>query len=151
LQRYKVDWVAKSKQLGMANFFVILHTVMEVLYTVSGNVRKGKSQGKVLGFPTANIALHKNIPEGIYASTVSLNGRTYNAVSFVGAAKTFNRKDVNVETYILDFESDLYGKWLVVKLHKFLRGNVTFVSADLLIEQMKEDVLDAEAFFSEQN
>ncbi len=130
---------------------VILHFAMEILYTVSGKVRKGKSQGKALGFPTANIALNKEIPEGIYASTLVVNGKIYNAVSFVGSAKTFKRNDVNVETYIMDFEGDLYGRWISVKLHKFLRGNETFSSTDTLIEQMNEDILDAEDFFNEEN
>lgn len=123
---------------------------MQILYTVIGKVKQGNHQGKALGYPTANIPLQKKIPEGIYTSFVKVNGKVYNAVSFVGAAKTFNRKDRNVESYLFDFSEEIYGREMTVQLLSFLRGNRKFISAEDLVAQMKVDVADAKAFFSEQ-
>lgn len=123
---------------------------MEILFRITGKVKQGNNQGKALGFPTANIAHKTTIPEGIYTAFVLLDGKLYNAVSFVGAAKTFDRTDSNVESYILDFQQEIYGKKITVQLLTFLRPNQKFRSAEELVEQMKVDVTTAKAFFKEQ-
>ena len=113
---------------------------MEELYTVNGIVVRGEARGKDLGFPTANIALTTEIPEGIYASDVTVDGKMYHAASFVGSAKTFESVDVKLESYILDFHQDLYGKKITVKLYHKIRENVKFNSVEELVEQMHKDV-----------
>lgn len=122
---------------------------MDVLFAISGVVKRGNNQGKALGYPTANIPLTKEIPEGIYASTVSLASETYTAVSFVGKARTFDRTDSNVESYIFDFDQDIYEKEITIHLYRFLRGNKKFDSVDALVDQMKEDVMEAKQFFAQ--
>ncbi len=122
---------------------------MKPLYTIWGKVKKGKQRGKTLGFPTANIALHKKIPEGIYTSAINVENKEYQAVTFIGAAKTFGEKDILAESYILDFQKNIYGKWLSIKLLKKLRDNRKFASQEELITQMKNDVLSARQFFEE--
>lgn len=107
-----------------------------------GKVKKGKQRGKSLGFPTANIALHKKIPEGIYASKVKINKKVYLSATFIGSAETFGEKDYKAETYILDFSGNIYGKWVSIKLLKKIRGNEKFKfnSEKELIIQMKKDI-----------
>jgi riboflavin kinase/FMN adenylyltransferase len=112
-------------------------------------VREGKKRGRLLGFPTANVRLHKKIPEGIYVSEVVLASRKYMAATFIGSAKTFNETDYKAESYMLDFDEDIYGKWIKVRLFKKIRGNEKFVSEALLIKKMEEDVLATRNFFSE--
>src|ERR1700733_5340147 len=111
---------------------------MDELYKISGVVIQGEKRGKTLGFPTANIKLNKKIPEGIYASTILINGKLYQAASFVGSAKTFKKTDVKLESYIFDFEQDIYGKSVTVRLYKKMRENKIFDSVDALVEQMKK-------------
>jgi riboflavin kinase/FMN adenylyltransferase len=120
---------------------------MKELYKIEGMVVRGESRGKGLGFPTANIRLNKKIPEGIYAGTVIFNGTTYHSASFVGSAKTFQKKDVKLESYILDFNNDIYGKRITVKLYKKIRENIKFDSVESLVEQMKKDVEEIKEFF----
>lgn len=120
---------------------------MDVLYKVSGVVIHGENRGKDLGFPTANIRLHKKIPEGIYASNVTINGKIYYAASFVGSAKTFQSSNVKVECYLFDFKGNLYGKWITVKLCKKVRNNKKFDSIEELVQQMKQDVEEIKEFF----
>jgi len=122
---------------------------MDELYKINGLVIRGDSRGKSLGFPTANIALHKKIPEGIYASTVTINGKSYQAASFVGSAKTFKKTDVKLESHIFNFDQEIYGKSVVVRLYKKVRGNKIFDSIEELVAQMKKDVEEIKSFFTE--
>lgn len=119
------------------------------LFVFFGKVQKGQNRGKDLGFPTANIKLHKKIPEGVYASQVKVNGGNYAAATFIGSSKTFNEKDYKSESYILDFNEEIYGKFITVKLLKKLRGNIKFSSKEELVEQIKKDVLNVRSFFSD--
>lgn len=122
-----------------------------------GKVRTYSKRGRKLGFPTANISLHKNIPEGIYISTTKLGGKEYKqslkklrffkSITFIGAAKTFGEKKFHAETYILDFGKNIYGKWVSIKLIKKIRINKKFNSAQELIEQMKKDEKETRKYF----
>ena len=91
-----------------------------------GKVRHHNQRGRKLGFPTANINLRKNISEGIYISHAKLGNSIYQALTFIGQAKTFNEKRFHAETYILDFKQNMYGKWISVKLLKKIRNNEKF-------------------------
>lgn len=109
-----------------------------------GKVKKGSKRGKLLGFPTANFSLHKKIQQGIYVSQTKFLGKVFQSVTFIGNAKTFGEKDIKAETYILNFNKNLYGKLITVKLLKKLRGNKKFKSEEELIKQMNKDVKMAE-------
>jgi riboflavin kinase/FMN adenylyltransferase len=112
-----------------------------------GKVTSGKKRGKGLGFPTANINLHKKIKEGIYISQATLNKKNYPALTFIGMAKTFGEKDINAETYFLTFNGNIYGKWVSVRLLRKIRENQKFESAAKLALQMKKDRKEAEKYF----
>lgn len=122
---------------------------MKEIHKIQGVVVEGDKRGKKLGFPTANVLLHKKIPEGIYAASVIINGKQYRAASFIGSAKTFQKTDVRLESFLFNFDQDLYGKHICVSLHKKIRDNKYFDSVEDLIEQMKKDVSDIKAFFQE--
>lgn len=111
-----------------------------MFYTVWGKVRKGKSRGKLLGFPTANINLKKQIPEGIYFSKVKYKNNFYKAATFVGNSKTFNENDKKVECYILNFNESIYGSWISITLFKKIRDNTKFKNEKDLIVQIKKDI-----------
>lgn len=113
-----------------------------------GKVRKNNQRGTKLGFPTANINLSKQIPEGIYVSKIKIDNNFYPALTFIGIAKTFNEKIFQSETYILDFNRNIYGQWISVKLIKKIRNNKKFKSAAELIKQMKKDEEEARKYFA---
>jgi len=117
------------------------------MYKFWGKVRKHNQRGKKLGFPTANINLTKKIPEGIYISKTKIQKNKYSSLTFIGKAKTFNGQKFHGETYILDFNQDIYNKWISVELLKKIRDNQKFKSVDNLIKQMKKDETDARRYF----
>lgn len=118
------------------------------MYKFWGKVRKHNQRGIKLGFPTANVNLSKAIPEGVYISKTRVDGVKHNSLTFIGRVKTFNETKFQAETYILDFNKNIYGKWITVSLLKKIRGNKKFNSAKELIAQMKEDEKIARQHFS---
>lgn len=112
-----------------------------------GEVVRGKKRGKALGFPTANIVVSKKVEEGIYVSKVYLGNKTYNALTFIGAAITFGDKKVQAESYILDFNQDIYGKEIEVEISKKIRGNEKFETIEELVKAMKKDEKEAREYF----
>lgn len=112
-----------------------------------GKVRTDQKRGNKLGFPTANLNLTKNIPEGIYISKVIIQGKKHQALTFIGQVKTFDEKKFMAEIYILDFKKNIYGKWMTVELLKKIRVNKKFNSPQELIEQIKKDEQVARKYF----
>lgn len=113
-----------------------------------GIVRQGNKRGEGLGFSTANVNLSKKIPDGIYISKLKLEGKEYPAITFIGKSKTFNEQKYQAETYILDFNENIYDKWISVKLLKKIRKNMKFNTASELILQMKKDEKMVRSYFS---
>ncbi len=113
-------------------------------YTLDGTVVEGDKRGRTLGFPTANIqplSPKKLIPKnGIYFVGVRLGGRWYSGIASIGVRPTFGpHGDRILEVHILNFEQEIYGAELRVALHKRLRDEIKFESAEKLVQQMKLD------------
>ena len=123
--------------------------IMKFLYTIEGIVKEGNRRGQRLGFPTMNMAVEQAIPEGVYISQAVIDETQYNSLTFVGKAKTFNETAYHAETYVLDFDKDLYGQVITVNLLKKIRENQKFKSEQELIRQMSEDKKTADKFFDE--
>lgn len=117
------------------------------MYKFWGKVRRANLRGKKLGFPTANINLTKNIPEGIYISKAKVGELVHPSVTFIGAAKTFNETKFHAEVYLLDFDENLYNLWITVTLIKKIRDNKKFNSAKQLVAKMKKDEKIAREYF----
>lgn len=115
---------------------------------IKGRVKKGFQRGKSLGFPTANIAVKKDIEEGIYLSHTTIKKVKYFSITFIGEAKTFTEKLFQAETYILNLNVNLYNQWISVELIKKIRDNKKFHSEEELVRQMKLDELVARSFFN---
>lgn len=122
--------------------------IMNILHTITGTVIEGKKRGRTLGYPTINVLLSKTIPSGIYVSGVIIDNKRLPAATFIGESKTFDEKDYKVESYILDFDEDMYGKTVTIELYKKLRDNEKFTTTENLIEQIKRDVSDTRTFFT---
>ncbi|MFW5692015.1 MAG: bifunctional riboflavin kinase/FAD synthetase [Chloroflexota bacterium] len=112
-------------------------------YAVRGSVVHGKKRGRAIGFPTANLDVWEEqlIPaNGIYAGWAYLNGERFMAMTNVGVSPTFEYKGVTVESYLLDFDRDIYGETLTVTFEKFLRPEMRYDGLEALIAQINRDV-----------
>jgi len=117
-------------------------------YEIDGKVIKGKSRGKPLGFPTANIETKNEIvPPGIFISFVGIESETFPALTNVGNCPTFNQKETNIESYIINFARDLYGKTIRIGFIKKIRDEIKFKTAEDLKAQMKKDLQIAKLHF----
>ena len=118
-------------------------------YTVEATVLKGKQLGRTLGFPTANMALpaEAGLRTGIYAVRFGReHGSHRDGVASFGYRPTVdNDGGPLLETYIFDFEGDLYDEPCSVAFISHLRDEVKFDGLDPLVEQMKRDADEAQA------
>lgn len=119
------------------------------MFKLKGIVQHGKKRGKNLGFPTANFTIDPNTPRGIFISQTTYQNKTYQSITFIGTADTFDEKDFVAETYILNFDQDIYRQEIEVNILKKLRDSKKFDSEQELITQMKKDEEQVEKFFRE--
>lgn len=117
-------------------------------WEIRGEVVKGDQRGRELGYPTANVKLDETIHPayGIYAGYVCLESAPevwHKAAVNIGIRPMFEIPIAQVEAHILDFDQDIYGQTLRLKLAKRLRGEAKFNSLDDLITQMEKDCTQA--------
>lgn len=114
-----------------------------VKYFIKGEVVHGRREGVKLGFPTANVipAAEKfPLESGVYASTVTVGGVKYRAITNLGAAPTFGVENRVMECHIDGFDGDLYGKTISVYFDDRIRDVTKFSSADALKRQLEKDI-----------
>ncbi|MBU1999169.1 MAG: bifunctional riboflavin kinase/FAD synthetase [Candidatus Omnitrophota bacterium] len=117
---------------------------------ILGEVARGESLGKVLGFPTANIDPHHEIipPSGIYIVKVHLANRIFKGVCYIGKRPTFKNTGLrlknNIEVHILNFHKNIYGKKIEIHFFDKIREDKRFKSAVELAKQIKKDVICAQ-------
>ena len=111
-------------------------------FSLKGQVSKGDSRGKTLGFPTANIVPEQGqaLPaDGVYAVRVHVDDRTYHAVANIGLRPTFGSEERLLETHLLGFNGDLYGQEIEIEFIDRLRDEIRFPGAEELKSQMARD------------
>lgn len=113
-------------------------------YSLSGDVVHGFRRGtEALGFPTANLAFGPDrvMPaDGVYATYARIRGNHYPAVTNIGKNPTFGNTERTVETFILDFDSSIYGEPFTIELIARLRGEIHFKSIEALKAQIGKDI-----------
>lgn len=113
-------------------------------YSVSGHVEHGRKLGRTIGMPTANLIPEQDKllpPNGVYYSKIMMEGEEYKGISNVGCKPTVSVGSVvGVETYLYDFEGDLYGREIIVELLAFRRPEMKFADVLSLKRQMEEDI-----------
>ncbi|MCD7837134.1 MAG: bifunctional riboflavin kinase/FMN adenylyltransferase, partial [Lachnospiraceae bacterium] len=118
--------------------------LLGIPYPIMGKVSRGARIGRTLGFPTANLVPERNKllpPNGVYASEVIYRGRKYNAISNVGCKPTVMDGNImGVETYLYDFDEEIYGEDIEVYLKEFKRPERKFESLDSLKAQVNSDI-----------
>lgn len=121
-------------------------------YTMLGRIRGGQQLGRKLGFPTANIALHRHLTPvmGIFTVCVDgLNEKPEPGVASVGIRPTMGGTEALLEVHLLDFHRNIYGLSVSVEFCKKLRDEICFPNLETLKEQIAKDVALANEFFKE--
>ena len=112
-------------------------------HILSGQVIHGKKLGRKLGIPTANMILPKELVKpqfGVYACKCVISGTEYLAVTNIGMRPTVSGEDITVETWILDYQGeDLYGQYITLEIHRFLRKEQKFDTLEDLKAQIHRD------------
>ena len=119
-------------------------------YFIEGSVVHGQHRGRDLGFPTANLCSENELipPSGVYATTVTLDGVTFPAMTNIGTRPTFEEaEDTVIETHVLDFDRDLYGTKLKLGFVQRLRDEKRFENVDALKQQISHDRGQAQSLF----
>ncbi len=117
-------------------------------FSVTSRVVKGAMRGRTLGFPTANLPIDKMsaIPKGVFVTKVHIANKSYLGATNVGTRPTIDGKHHVIETHILDYAGDLYGKRITVEfLHK-LRDELRFSDIEQLKIQINNDIQAARDF-----
>ena len=120
-------------------------------YLLGGRVAHGQKLGRTLGFPTANIALKRNVVpvRGVFAVRAFWqDSDVYEGVANVGFRPTVNGQQCQLEVHLFDFDGDIYGQYLEVELVAKIREERPFESLDALKAQIVNDADEAKALFS---
>lgn len=120
-------------------------------YTIIGEIVKGNQIGRTIDFPTVNIETEEGKllpPLGVYASKIYVQGREYFGITNVGKKPTVtNQERITVETYIFDFQKDVYGETAEVQLVHFQRPEMKFENIEMLKLQIERDLSFTKEYF----
>ncbi len=119
-------------------------------YMIIGQVVHGAKLGRRIGMPTINLLPQKEKmlpPNGVYYSRTRIGEKEYKSITNIGKKPTVSKEEqIGAETYLYEFDKDVYGKNAIVKLLKFKRPERKFADLDELKQQMIKDVNDGREF-----
>lgn len=135
-------------KLSLANEMLGYH------YNITGEVVNGFRNGRLLGYPTANIKPndpHKLIPkEGVYAVRVYIAGDVFKGMLYIGRRPTFNNgPDISIEVNIFDLNKDLYGQEISLEFIAYTRGDIKFKNIEELQNELENDAEICKRILSE--
>ena len=124
----------------------------KVLFTLTGEIVHGKELGRTVDMPMANLQVGDTatLPAfGVYATMIRVDGSQYYGVTNVGRRPSVDwSRKTTVETFILDFNGDLYGKTISVDFIKYLRDTMKFDSLEDVKHQVIKDCNAARTIFN---
>lgn len=121
-------------------------------FSIDGLVVEGKRRGREIGFPTANLQTENELvpPNGVYATTVTIDGIVHPSISNIGVRPTFgDSKATTIEAYVMGFNGDLYGRRVRLGFVQRLRDERKFDDVDALRAQIEADRRRAERLFAQ--
>ena len=121
-------------------------------YEIEGYVIKGDGIGKKLGFPTANLYTNysKLLPNGVYITKSIVSGIEYCSITNIGKRPTISgNENETIETYIFDFNNNIYNEFVKIKFFKKIRNEEKFNSLEELKNRIKKDIEISKTFFKE--
>ncbi len=120
-------------------------------FSLYGTVIAGRRIGRTLGFPTANIMSHPNMAvpaNGVYITKTKYDDRWVNSITNVGIAPTLREgKAFSIETHMLDYNEDIYGKDIEVCFIHKLRDEKKYESIDALKKQVADDIKKTKSYW----
>lgn len=122
-------------------------------YGIEGQIVHGAARGRTIGFPTANLKpRNRVVPKfGVYATATLIGGEWRRSITNVGIRPTFEKEvEPSVETFVLDFDGDLYGDVLRVRFLHRIRDERKFSGIEELKAQIERDLWRAKSFFRHQ-
>lgn len=121
-------------------------------FFLEGCVVEGNRLGRTWGIPTANVVPGDGKllpPNGVYCARLHVDGHSYNGITNLGSKPTIgNHYQKGAETFIYDFQGDLYGREVRVELLHFKRSERKFESIEQLVKQLKKDVESGREYFA---
>ncbi|TCO79896.1 bifunctional riboflavin kinase/FAD synthetase [Marinisporobacter balticus] len=141
----KIREFIKDGNMGKVNLFLGRN------YSITGEVVRGNGFGKEFGFPTANISVSEAyiLPSiGVYITKTIVDNKCYYSVTNVGYNPTIGNTSIRIETHILDFNEELYGKEIEVIFFQKSRDESKFETIHELIDQIHKDIERVKKFFS---
>jgi riboflavin kinase/FMN adenylyltransferase len=119
-------------------------------FYIDGTVVAGRQRGREIGFPTANLATGNELlpPHGVYATTMTIDGVVHAGLTNIGMRPTFGETETTVETHLLGYSGDLYGRDVRLSFVLRLRDERKFDDVDALRAQIEADQRRAERLFS---
>lgn len=121
-------------------------------YEVMGTIVHGKQLGRTFGLPTINLEPEADKllpPRGVYVSRVFVGGKWYGGATNIGVKPTVSEEEkVNLETFILDFEGDIYGETVRVELLHYIRPEQKFANLKELETQIRRDSQTSREYLS---
>lgn len=143
------DWLVQTFE---ANDFEMLAELCNHPYVLIGDVIHGKKLGRTVGMPTTNLHIYKKKKRpncGVYATKVILEDEVYKAATNIGTRPTVDDFDyVTIESFILDFDKQIYGEICVLEVYKYLRGIQKFADLQQVQNQVKKDIEEINHLFS---
>ena len=119
-------------------------------YYIDGTVVEGSHRGREIGFPTANMTTDNELlpPHGVYATTMTIDGIVHAGLTNIGTRPTFGETTTTIETHVLGYSGDLYGRAVRLGFVLRLRDERRFDDVDALRTQIEADQRRAERLFS---
>jgi riboflavin kinase/FMN adenylyltransferase len=119
-------------------------------YYLDATVVEGRGKGRELGFPTANLRTENELipPDGVYATTLTVDGIVRAGLTNIGVRPTFGESARTIETHVLTFDEDLYGKRVRLGFVQRMRDERRFEDVDALRAQIQADQRRAERLFA---
>ena len=121
------------------------------IYIMQGTVVHGKAAGRKHGMPTANLGVAENKlfpPHGVYASLSNMDGTFFRGMTSIGFRPSDDDIPIaTIETWLINFSRDIYGKRITLEVHKYIRGVKKFSGGlDEVRKQIDKDVLDVQTY-----
>ena len=150
LRNHRISSSRIREQLGLGHVDLV-RRMLGRPYGVEGVIIRGDRRGHTIGFPTANLHPHNRvIPKyGVYATATLIAGQWRRSITNIGVRPTFGvDTEPSIETYIFDFDGELYGDVLRVRFLHRIRDERKFSGVDELKKQIEKDTRRALNYFS---
>lgn len=131
-----------------------IRDMLGIPFSVLGIVQHGNKLGRTWGIPTANLIPDTDKllpPNGVYTSKTLIGEKKWEGITNIGYKPTVGGElKKGIETYLFDYDGDLYGKEILVYLHHFVRQEKRFDSLESLKAQMQHDIQTGKEYFANQ-